>query len=295
VKTVRTSTARVPWAGASALPPGPVVKICGLTRLEDVIAARDLGVWALGFVFAPSPRRLEPGAVRGLLEGAGLGRSGPLAQGTAEGGPIGGAAGESRGVHARDTAPLTVGVFTDADAGEVARVAAEVGLDAVQLHGLAGPSTAEVLAALGGRDRGVLVIKALPVDKDESDPAALRHAIAQVRAEADVVLLDTRVPASAGSGSAGPGGRAGASAQAAPGFGGTGMVFRWRLAREAAPEGEGPLLVAGGIGPDNAVAALAESGAWGVDVSSGVESFPGIKDAALMERLVARVKEGTEK
>ncbi len=282
--TELTSAVREARRSVVDLPVGPVVKICGLTRLEDVIAARDLGVWALGFVFAPSPRRLEPGAARGLLEAAGLGRNAAAeAGGPAGAAAHGGAARARRGAEARDTAPLTVGVFTDADPGEIARVAAEVGLDAVQLHGLSGPSTGEVAAALGGRARTVLVIRALPVDPAESDPAALHAALEGARAEADIVMLDT-------------------NAQTGSGFGGSGTVFRWRLVREAAPSGkeappEGlpPLLVAGGIGPDNVAAALNESGAWGVDVSSGVESAPGIKDIALMERLVARVKEGIEK
>jgi phosphoribosylanthranilate isomerase len=273
---------------AGELPSGPVVKICGLTRLEDVLAARDLGVWALGFVFAPSPRRLEPGAARGLLEAAGLGRAAPAAaRGAADGGasPRGGA----RGPGAAAGAPLTVGVFTDADAGEVARVAGEVGLDAVQLHGLAGPSIADVAAALGGRERTVLIIRALPVEPGEGDPVGLSQAIARAHVDADIVLLDTKVSARAAGGPA----PAGGPARAAERFGGSGTAFRWRLAREAAPAVL--LLVAGGIGPDNVLAALSESGAWGVDVSSGVESSPGSKSFELMERLVARVKEGIEK
>jgi phosphoribosylanthranilate isomerase len=266
-----------------------------LTRLEDVVAARDLGVWALGFVFAPSPRRLEPGAARGLLEAAGLGRSFPGSASSARAGATHGAG-----------APLTVGVFTDADAGEIARVVGEVGLDAVQLHGIGGPSAGAVAAALGGRQRTVLIIRALPVDPGEGDPTGLRQAVAEAGAYADIVLLDTRVSvraraASAGGTSAEAGGCAATSAPSGAGFGGSGTVFRWRLAREAAPTappGAGaeaeqpPLLVAGGIGPDNVLAALSESGAWGVDVSSGIESSPGIKDKRLMEQLVTRVKEG---
>lgn len=220
------------------------MKICGLTRVEDVLLARDLGVWALGFVFAPSPRRLTPAAARGLLE-----------QVAAAAGPPDLA-----------TAPLAVGVFGDAPVREIARVVTEVGLDAVQLHGESGPGAARVREALAASALPVLVIQAVPVAPDAPDSRALGRAIAKARAEADLILLDTRT------------GRR---------FGGTGAPFPWSVARQAA-EGA-PFLVAGGIGPDNVLAALEESGAWGVDVSTGVESSPGIKDGPLVRQLLARV------
>ncbi len=70
-------------------------------------------------------------------------------------------------------------------------------------------------------------------------------------------------------------------------FGGTGTTFSWELARE--PAVGYPLLVAGGIDPGNVRRALKESSAWGVDVSSGVETSPGIKDAGLVKSLFAQV------
>jgi phosphoribosylanthranilate isomerase len=242
--------------GQGRLPRGPVVKLCGLTRPEDVLAACALGVWSLGFVFAASPRRLTPEAARVLAEEA---------RGAAAAEP-----GQSQG-----TAPLLAGVFVDSAAGDIAEIVREVGLDAVQLHGLRGPSVAEVRAALDGLGRGVLVIRAVPVDPDTLEASALGRAIVQAREEADVVLLDTRTSAR---------------------FGGSGTAFPWPVAREAVRSaGPGfPLLLAGGIGPENVRTALTESGAWGVDVSSGVESAPGIKERRLMERLVAQVKQGKE-
>jgi phosphoribosylanthranilate isomerase len=71
-------------------------------------------------------------------------------------------------------------------------------------------------------------------------------------------------------------------------FGGTGTPFPWHLAREAA--GDIPFLVAGGIGPSNAAEAVAASGAIGVDVSSGLESSPGVKDPDLLRALFATLE-----
>ncbi len=165
-----------------------------------------------------------------------------------------------------------------------------MGLDAVQLHGRSGPAAAEVREALagwvcpsrwapGGRGpalggqaprrppAALLIIQAVPVAPTGASTEELRAAIAAAGAEADLVLLDTRTTGL---------------------LGGTGTTFPWRLAREAA--GGAPFLVAGGIDPENVQAALEESAAWGVDVSSGVESSPGSKDARLMGRLLARVE-----
>jgi phosphoribosylanthranilate isomerase len=235
-----------------------VVKICGLTRLEDVLLARDLGAWALGFVFAPSPRRLTPAAARELIQGA----AASVLPGAAR---LPGASDPPLQSVSVPRFPLTVGVFSDVPAGEIARVVEEVDLDAVQLHATEGPGGNAVRAAIAGRDRPLLVIQAVPVAADAADGQALGEAVAVARSQADVVLLDTRTA-----------GR----------FGGTGTVFSWRLARET---GEGALLIAGGIGPQNVETALRESNAWGIDVSSGVERSPGVKDAALMRRLFAQV------
>jgi phosphoribosylanthranilate isomerase len=233
-------------------PAGPVVKICGLTRAEDVCLAAALGAWALGFVFAPSPRQVTAEQVIGLV--AEVRRPPPASAG----------------------GPLIVGVFGDASAEEIAQTVAMAGLDAVQLHGRLGAGAGEVRRALERLrpstrfvsegptgPESVLMIQAVAVDASEDDPADLRRRIVAAKGEADVALLDT-------------------SSQGR--FGGTGIAFPWELAWGAI-DGR-PFLIAGGIGPDNAREAISRSGAWGVDVSSGVESSPGVKDAQSLRKLI---------
>jgi phosphoribosylanthranilate isomerase len=71
--------------------------------------------------------------------------------------------------------------------------------------------------------------------------------------------------------------------------GGSGKTFDWARVPERFPT---PFLVAGGLGPDNVFEAIRATGAWGVDVSSGIEptDMPGIKDSARMRRFIAEVR-----
>jgi phosphoribosylanthranilate isomerase len=134
-----------------------------------------------------------------------------------------------------------VGLFVNQPADEVNAVAALVGLGAVQLHG---DETIEY-AALMERP----VVKALPIGEATS--------VADVDAwPARVVpLLDAHDPDRRG---------------------GTGRMVDWALAASVAARR--PVLLAGGLRPDNVAEAIARVRPFGVDVSSGVESTPGVKD-----------------
>jgi len=145
-----------------------------------------------------------------------------------------------------------VGVFVDASVDEVRRVRAATGLRWVQLHGEEPPET---LAALQPE-----AYKALGVASAKDVAAAARYG-------GEEVLLDARVPG-------------------APG--GTGVAFDWSLAVALAKERR--LILAGGLRPENVAEAVRRVQPWGVDVASGVESSPGVKDEAAMRAFVAAAK-----
>ena len=283
-------------AGESAgLPLGPVVKVCGLTRVDDVVAASRAGAWALGFIFASSPRRLTALEARSLLDEAGKELAGPAARKEARyGSPEAAEGGRAAGGGTTTTrhGPLAVGVFVDHGPEHIAALVRDVGLDAVQLHGSSAPTVDSVRNALRGvfparrlatrafdreageeregrpRDlREVLIIKAVGVPVDEPSTAALRDVMREAAAEGALVLIDSSVA-----------GRTG----------GTGRTLPWDLVAEAATGVR--FLLAGGIDPVNVREALAVSGAWGVDVSSGIEAAPGVKDPRALLNLMAEVE-----
>lgn len=145
-----------------------------------------------------------------------------------------------------------VGVFVDAAPREMARIARRVGLTHLQVHGDIDPQAARAAA-------GLPVVQGVRVD----GPEALRRARASA---ADLVLLDAAVAGM---------------------HGGTGTPFDWSLLDDA---GVGrPFALAGGLRPDTVADAVVRLRPAMVDVSSGVESAPGVKDHDAVAAFVAAV------
>jgi phosphoribosylanthranilate isomerase len=146
-----------------------------------------------------------------------------------------------------------VGVFVDPALDFVNEAVVQCGLDAVQLHGSETPDFCERVHRP--------VIKAFRVDT----PASLDRVRDYQTA---AWLLDSFVPGK---------------------LGGTGVQFNWKLAVRAKAWGR-PILLAGGLTPENIAAAVEEVRPYGVDVSSGVERAPGKKDSEKMRAFIAAAK-----
>jgi phosphoribosylanthranilate isomerase len=160
--------------------------------------------------------------------------------------------------------PERVGLFVDPRDEDIAAVLAALPrLDLIQLHGAEDPARCAAIRARFGRP----VMKALGIAAPEDLAAVDRFAPA-----VDRLLLDAKPPVGAEL----PGGNAAA--------------FDWRLtAGRAIPR---PWLLAGGLTPENVAEAVRQSGAPGVDVSSGVERARGVKDPARIATFLANARGG---
>ncbi|MBY6157900.1 phosphoribosylanthranilate isomerase [Pseudooceanicola nitratireducens] len=196
------------------------VKICGLSRPEDVAAAADAGAVYGGFVFFPkSPRNVSIDVARDLAVAAPVG----LAK---------------------------VALVVNADDALIDAITGAVPLDMLQLHGKESP---ERVAELRART-GLPVMKAVGIAGPEDlDQIAIYEQVA------DQILIDAKPP------------------KGADLPGGNGLAFDWRLL-QGRKYWTRPWMLAGGLTPDNVAEAVRLTGARQVDVSSGVESAPGVKD-----------------
>ena len=145
-----------------------------------------------------------------------------------------------------------VGIFANPEPGEVGRLAREVGLDVAQLHGEERPGDAARMP--------IPWYKAHRVDErfDPAEVAAYGRPLA---------LLDA----------------------AGPVRGGTGRTFDWSVARRCSASTR--IVLAGGLTAENVGGAIRDGSPWAVDVNSGIESAPGLKDHALLRRFFEAVAE----
>ena len=152
-----------------------------------------------------------------------------------------------------------VGVYVNQAAAEMASIAGDIGLDRIQLHG---DESAELCARMAGE--GLAVIKALAM-AEPADVARIAHY------PCDVFLIDTP----------------------STGYGGSGRTFDWDLARTAVAQADRlgrHIILAGGLDPHNVANAVAGVRPYGVDVASGVESAPGIKDPEKTRAFIAQAR-----
>ncbi len=197
------------------------IKVCGITRLEDALAASALGVDAVGFVFyEKSPRYIEPQRAAAII---------------------------------RKLPPFVsaVGLFVNPSQALIAEVLQTVPLGVIQLHG---DETPDFCAAQRRR-----VLKAIAVEsRADLQRAAAYHC---------PLLLDAKAPAGV--------------------YGGAGQRFDWSLLRDF--RHDYPLSLAGGLSVENVREAMQIRQWFALDVSSGVEQSPGLKDVDKMRAFVHAV------
>jgi len=201
------------------------IKFCGMTRAGDIRLASELGVDAVGFIFAKgSARRVAPSEARAMRQAI---------------------------------APMVdvVALFQGNNREEVREVLRAVRPTLLQFHGEEDDTFC--------RSFNLPYLKAIAMGSDADVTA---RELQQLYPHAAGFLFDSHSKG---------------------GSGGSGVAFDW----SRIPAGVNrPYLLAGGITPDNVHAAVLATEPWGVDVSSGIESAPGLKDGYRMRQFVEEVR-----
>ena len=216
----------------------PRVKICGIARAEDALAAIDFGADALGFLVGlryPRADQLDVETARELVL-----RLPPFVNSV-----------------------LVTHLDAEADVAELCR---RVGAQVVQLHGEFPVAEIPALRAAFPHLKVVKAVHSEDADSVEAAREAAEHA--------DAVLLDTREGEH---------------------IGGTGKTHDWSLSRRIRERlGDFPVILAGGLTPDNVAAGIRFVGPYGVDVNSGVQQRPGRKNPELVRRFIEAAKQASD-
>eukprot|EP00904_Undaria_pinnatifida_P012423 jgi/Undpi1/8310/HiC_scaffold_25.g10779.m1 len=247
-----------------------LVKVCGVTSVEDALAAAAAGANLIGVIFAEgSPRKVSVERAREIataVQNFGERNSPKIMEPPpkTDSSKEWFEAWSRKLVEASHRTPLVVGVFQNQPMEEVRRTVSEAGLDLVQLHGDEG---IEACA-----ECGVPALRVVHV------PAAGGEASAKLRAEGIIrqlppnfaagVVLDTTVKGLQG---------------------GTGATFDHEVAKLVGEAGV-PVIVAGGLTADNVEICIVCTSSFGVDVSSGVEQSKGVKNLGEVKKFMREAR-----
>lgn len=206
------------------------IKICGITKPEQAQEIAQIGATALGFICVTrSPRYVTRSQIKEIIQQL-------------------------------PTSIDTIGVFADAELGDIAQIVTKTGLSGVQLHGAESREFCQQLRkALPPKTE---IIKAFRIKTPES--------LAETELYTDYVdtlLLDAYDPQM---------------------LGGTGKTINWKDLQKFNPTL--PWILAGGLNPDNILDALTQLKPDGIDLSSGVEKAPGDKDWDLVQKLFNQIE-----
>ncbi len=213
------------------------VKICATTNLHDAQVSLAAGADALGFIFAPSTRRIEVGTAAKIIT-------------------------------ALPAEIDKIGVFVNETPTRIATIVEQVGLTGIQLHGDEPADQMEQYRQVVGQCK---IIKTLQARELLSSPDMLDGYL-QARQTIDAILLDAGSPSQRG---------------------GTGQTFDWIAAAPivARVRANMPVIIAGGLNPENVAEAIRLFAPWGVDVVSGVEREIGKKDETKLYDFVGAVRQ----
>jgi len=237
-----------------------LIKVCGVTNADDAKVACQAGANLIGVIFVPKSKRCvtqeQAKSVVTTVRSFGERTNRMTLSGSKQESALNQLVANAHALDDASRRPLVVGVFQNQSPEFIREMVEECGLDLVQLHGTEG------MEAANEETCGVPAIRVVDIETDpetgKATPNAAEKLLESITTDPVAILLDTSIKGS----------RAG---------GGTGMTFDWGIAEKVQNSGL-PVIIAGGLTPENIGNAVTSTRPWGVDVSSGVEATPGTKD-----------------
>ena len=245
-----------------------IVKVCGVTNPEDALVACQASANLIGVIFVPKSKRCvnkeQATSVVQAVRAFGERTKRTVLSSRKQESPLSQLVANSRALEDCSRRPMVVGVFQNQSPEFICEMVEECGLDLVQLHGKEG------MAAANEKVCSVPAIRVVDIETDPETGKASSNAaqklLEAITTDPVAILLDTSIKGNKDGG-------------------GTGVTFDWGIAEKVQNAGL-PVIIAGGLKPQNIGEAVISTRPWGVDVSSGVEASPGKKDHDKVKQFV---------